>query len=171
MIYTLIFLKGFCQKTFTLLHRATSVSDGFKYPTVHAKIDGIPNELYIVKTTTGYILGGYTSLPGEMTGSSYADPTAFIFTLTNPSNMPLKLKLVNINDASAVYFPTTGVVGFGSGNDLFIDRLASTTGVSFVNIVSYEKPNGLSGTNGGKFMVGGTSNTFNAVEIEIYKVI
>jgi hypothetical protein len=127
--------------------------------------------LYIVKTTTGYILGGYTSLPGERTGSSYADPTAFIFTLTNPSNMPLKLKIINSNDPSAVYFPTTGVVGFGSGNDLFIDRLASTTGVSYVNIVSYEKPNGLSGTNAGVFMVGGTTNNFNAVEIEIYSVI
>jgi hypothetical protein len=36
---------------------------------------------------------------------------------------------------------------------------------------SYEFPNGKSGTEGGKFLVGGSDNKFQTVEIKVFQVL
>jgi len=54
--------------------------------------DGKPNTLALIKSTTGYIFGGYTCVPWSSPGSGEykRDSTAFLFTLTNSSYTPLK---------------------------------------------------------------------------------
>jgi len=37
-----------------------------------------------------------------------------------------------------------------------------------MNLTSYEFPNGLSGDEGGKFIVGGSDHKFQTVEIEVF---
>ncbi len=39
-----------------------------------------------------------------------------------------------------------------------------------MNFISYEFPNGLSGFEGGKFIVGGFDHYFQTVEIEVFQV-
>ncbi len=36
---------------------------------------------------------------------------------------------------------------------------------------NYEFPNGISGTEGGKFIVGGSDNKFQTVEVEMFQVL
>ncbi len=40
-----------------------------------------------------------------------------------------------------------------------------------MNLHSYEFPKGKSGTEGGKFIVGGSNNYFQTVEIEVFQVL
>jgi len=76
-------------KKFTLLWRGTR--DGFEASTFHAICDGKPNTLTVVKTTTGWIFGGYTSLPWSSSQGYKPDSKAFLFSLKNPKNEPSKL--------------------------------------------------------------------------------
>ena len=66
---------------------------GFGVRVFHSRCDGKPNTLTILKSTTGFIFGGYASLAWSSGYGYKTDPTAFLFTLTNPANMPLKLNL------------------------------------------------------------------------------
>jgi len=74
---------GFGSKSFSLLYRRSK--DGFENSTFHNMCDGKSNTLALIKSTTGYIFGGYTSVSWSCSGSYKIDSTAFLFTLTNPS--------------------------------------------------------------------------------------
>ena len=71
-------LKG---KQFKLLYRATR--DGFAASSFHAKCDQQPNTLTVIKTTNGFIFGGYTAVAWDSTSRHKIDPNAFIFSLVN----------------------------------------------------------------------------------------
>ncbi|CAF0984347.1 unnamed protein product [Brachionus calyciflorus] len=73
-----------------LLYRASV--DGFYGETFHSKCDGIGGTLTFIKTTYGYIFGGYTTQLWDNRGhSSKKDDNAFVFSLKNylktPKNM------------------------------------------------------------------------------------
>jgi len=84
---------GFENKSFSLLWRGSR--DGFDAATFHRLCDGKANTVTVIKNTNGFIFGGYTSIPWSSSGGYKTDSTAFLFSLTNPSNIPLKLKAVN----------------------------------------------------------------------------
>jgi hypothetical protein len=80
---------------FTLLYRGSR--DGFGSNVFHAKCDGHLNTLTIVRAKeSSNIFGGFTSVSWESTtnGRYKSDPYAFIFSLTNKYNEPIK---ININ--------------------------------------------------------------------------
>ena len=66
----------------------------------------------VIKNTNGFIFGGFTSIPWSSSRAYKADSTAFLFSLTNPGNTPLKLK-VNFPENAVCHFsnyrPTFGV--------------------------------------------------------------
>ena len=137
----------------------------------HSLCDGKGSTITVVKTTLGYILGGYTSLAWSSCGCYKNDLSAFVYTLTNPSNKPLKLA-VNAQGTNAVIDCSWYGPSFGNGHDLYIADQSNSNTYSHANSNSYAYPNGLSGGAGGNFMVGGATNNrnFQTVEIEVYLV-
>jgi len=160
-------LTGFENKSFSLLWRGSR--DGFDLAAFHRLCDGKANTVTVIKNTNGFIFGGFTSLPWNSSGGVYhGDNSAFLFSLTNPSNTPLKLKVKPAKNA--VYQYSSFGPTFGSGHDLYVSSLSNTNRGSYMIFSAYEFPNGLSGHEGGKFLVGGSDSCFQTVEIEVFQV-
>jgi hypothetical protein len=161
-------LIGFETKKFPLLWRATR--DGFQAAKFHSLCDGKANTLTVINSTTGYIFGGYASLAWSSTTSYKNDPTAFMFTLTNPSDTPLKIQQKSSTSLYSVYSSSTLGPCFGQGGDLRVLDM-SNTGNNYCSLLSYKLPNGLTGFAGGKWIYGGTTDYFKATEVEVFLVI
>ncbi len=160
-------LTGFENKSLSLLWRGSR--DGFDAAAFHRLCDGQENTVTIIKNTNGFIFGGFTSIPWGSSPAYKADSTAFLFSLTNPSNTPLKMK-VNSPDDAVVHSPSYGPT-FGGGHDLHVCSLSDSNRKSYMNLVSYEFPNKMKGIEGGIFIVGGSDNKFQTVEIEVFQVL
>ena len=119
----------------------------------------------MIKNKLGYVFGGYTAVPWSSSDTSKSERTAFLFSLTNPANNPLKLKVIPTEKA-VVHYSDWGPT-FGGGADLHINSFDS--GGMFFK--SYESPNGLTGAKGGKYVLGGSTHFYKALEIEIFQVI
>jgi len=100
----------------------------------------------VVKATNDYIAGGYASVSWASIGNYVYDSNAFLFTLTNPSNKPLKMAVSSLSDALfdvPSYGPT-----FGNGHDMHISDGSNTNTNSHISSSSYTYPNGTSGSPG-----------------------
>ena len=143
---------------------------GFGSDVFHSRCDGKPNTLLIVKSTTGYIFGGYTSTAWSSVDGYKIDKTAFLFTLTNPANMTLKLNLKAENEEKAVYHNSGNGPIFGAGRDLCFHDQSNTNSDSHVSSVSYDAPNGQTGDAAGIFYHGGSTKYFQTVDVEVYQI-
>jgi len=155
-------LIGFQTNSFSLLWRGTK--DGFAASKFHSLCDNKGSTLTVFKTTSGYASASWASI-----GNSYSyivDSNAFLFTLTNPNNMPLKLAVTNSGYALH-YNPSYGPI-FGGGHDMLIYDASNTNTNSFISSSSYTYPNGNSGYAGGVFMIG--SSHFQVAEVEVFLV-
>ena len=164
--FSFLALTSLEKKSFSLLWRGSR--DGFDAETFHRLCDGKANTVTVIKNTNGFIFGGYTSIPWSSSRGYKADSTAFIFSLTNFSNTPLKLKVKS--PQSAVFHHSSFGPSFGGGRDLFVYSLSNTNRLSSINLHSNEFPNGKCGNEGGKFIVGGSDHIFQTVEIEVFQV-
>jgi len=156
------------NKKFSLLWRGSR--DGFDAAAFHRLCDGKANTVTFIKNTNGFIFGGFTSLPWSSSGGVYqADKSAFLFSLTNPRNTPLKL---NVKPAhNAIYQHSSDGPTFGAGHDLYVSSLSDKNRNSYMNLSSFEFPNVKSGKEVGKLIVGGSDNFFKTVEIEVFQVL
>jgi hypothetical protein len=118
---------------FRLLYRGTR--DGFGAKAFHSKCDGHSNTLTIVKAKeSGFIFGGYTTVTWE---SSYgdsewkSDPNAFILSLTNKDNKPVKMKINSNIHNYAIFCHSECGPSFGGGVDICLDNNADTTSGSY----------------------------------------
>jgi len=160
-------LTGLETKSFSLLWRGSR--DGFDAEAFHRLCDGQANTVTVIKNTNGFIFGGFTSIPWSSSGSYKTDNSAFLFSLTNTRNTPLKLEVEEAQNAVkhvSDYGPT-----FGGGHDLTVRSLSNTNRESYMKFGFYEFPNGMSGAQGGKFIVGGSDHKFQSVEIEVFQVL
>jgi len=161
-------LIGFENKSFSLLWRGSR--DGFDAATFHRLCDGKANTVTVIKNTNGFIFGGFTSIPWSSSDDEYkSDNTAFLYSLNNRSNTPFKLK-VKSSQYAVNHSPSYGP-SFGGGYDLCVPSLSNTNRDSFMNLHSYEFPNGKSGTEGGQFIVGCSDGNFKSDEIEVFQVV
>ncbi len=124
-----------------------------------------------IKNRYGFIFGGYTAVPwsSPSTMTSHSDSTAFLFSLKNPSNNPLKLKVIEPDHA--VHHHSTSGFLFGrydNCRDLSFYGLDNSR--NCMNFKSYESPNGKEGIEGGKYVIGGTTNQYEAAEIEVFHI-
>jgi hypothetical protein len=154
------------NKSFSLLWRGSR--DGFDAATFHRLCDGKANTLTVIKNTNGFIFGGFASIPWSSSKGYKADSTAFLFSLTNPSNTPLKLK-VKLPE-NAVYHDSWYGPIFGGGYDLHVYSLSNANRNSYMRFHSYEFPNGMCDAEDGKFILGSYDNKFQNVEIEVFQV-
>jgi len=116
------------------------------------------------------VFGGYTAAPWSSSFSLSAwktDSTAFLFSLTNPANNPLKLKVIQ-PEYAVIHHSSWGPL-FGLGNDLWFHSFDSSD--NRLSFSSYQSPNGLSGTEGGKYVLGGSTHFYIPLEIEVFQVV
>jgi hypothetical protein len=76
----------------SLLYRGTR--DGFGAQDFHSKCDNKSPTLSICKAhESSYIFGGFTTVSWDSTSEYKSDPNAFVFSITNKDNTPLKMKV------------------------------------------------------------------------------
>ncbi len=161
-------LIGFQNKQFESLYRG--IRDGFQANKMHGMVDGYENILVVVKATTGYIFGGFMSVQYRTVTGYVIDDSAFLFSLTNPSNLPIKLYQTNSNNQDVYinygYGPT-----WGSGHDLYISDNSNEDFYSTTHCGgSYQCPYGNCNDQCGGFMHGSANRYFVVSDIEIFTV-
>ena len=102
------------EQSLHLLYRASR--DGFEAKAFHDKCDNQPRTLTIIKTTFGYIFGGYVEIACANENFYAKDNNAFIFSLVNPVDKPLWIPIKR--DEEAVY--TDALFGPTFGEDITI---------------------------------------------------
>jgi hypothetical protein len=120
----------------------------------------------IIQSNNNYLFGGYTSISWTSDGSYKNDTTAFIFTLTNPHNIPPTKYLIQTDKTgyavnhSSNYAPT-----FGGGHDISSANASNANNSSYANFpFSYTDTTGK-----GNATFTGAKN-FTTSDIEVYKL-
>ncbi len=137
--------------------------DGFGAKDFHSKCNGHSNTLTILKAKgSSNIFGGFTSV--HWGSSDYkSDPNAFIFSLTNKDNKPLKMKVNPNRHEWAIRCHSECGPTFGH------DIIIANNGNSYSNLGCYYKhPQYAEGTYEAKKFLAG-SNKFQLDEIEVYQ--
>jgi hypothetical protein len=150
----------------SLLYRATR--DGFRSTDFHSKCDGHSNTLTILKAEeSSYIFGGFTAVDWDGSSEWKSDPNAFIFSLTNRDNKPVKMKVDSNRDHRAIYCHSSRGPTFN--DDICIADNANTTMESCSYLGSfYPHPQYAFGTNEARTFLAG-SHYFQLDEIEVYQ--
>jgi hypothetical protein len=155
-----------------LIYKASN--DGFEASSFHEKFDNKPNTLTLIKsaksdtlkTKKEYIFGGYTAAKWKATLKN--DKMAFIFSLTNPSNRPMK---INVSQGYA-FCPDKSFgpsFGAGFGNDIVICDKSNENKTSFSNFgCSYKHRDFIKGSEAAKNFLTGEYN-FKVAEIEVFQ--
>jgi hypothetical protein len=150
----------------SLLYRGTR--DGFGSHDFHSKCDGHSNTLTILKAKySSNIFGGYTKVIWDSSSTWKSDPNAFIFTLTNKDNQPLKMKIDPNRHKNAILCHSSWGPTFG--DDINIANNANTTMSCSSNLgFAYKHPQYAFETDEAAFFLAG-SEWFQLEEIEIYQ--
>ena len=156
------------NNTFTLIYQATR--DGFEPAAFHSKCDYKQNTLIIFKTSLSFIFGGFTTADWSGNASYKYDSNAFLFSLINQVNVPVKLNL--IHPQYAILADSTKGPSFGAGQDINTPNTTNqwdSTGFSNLGF-SYQTPMNITySTNEARLFLASTSFIRN-VEIEAYVV-
>lgn len=83
----------------------------------------------IVKSTNGYLFGGYSSVPWASNGQYKHSPGSFLFTLTNPNGIP-PTRFFSNGGSQDIYCHQSYGPTFGSGHDLYIVNNCNTQNCS-----------------------------------------
>jgi hypothetical protein len=151
------------RQKWDLIYRATQ--DGFEAFKFHTKCDNKSNTLVIVKSANGNVFGGYTEKTWKHTGSYKDDSNAFIFSLINKLNKPIKMKW---SQGNGIYCHICFGPVFGGGHDLHIANQSNINTSSYSNLGrSYTHPDYRFETNEAKSFLAGSIN-FQVSEIEVY---
>ena len=123
----------------------------------------------IIKNTEGWVFGGYASeaLSSTSEGSWEQDENSFIFTLRNPTNQPLKLKVIRAE--YALFHDSNYGPVFGTRNLIVADQSNINRESSMV-FDFYNPPKGKTGQESGKFVVGSSGPYFQTSEIEVFQI-
>jgi len=152
----------------SLLYRGTR--DGFGTNDFHSKCNGKSNTLTIFKAKeSGFIFGGFTSVSWESSAidKSKSDPNAFLFSLTNKDNRPLKMNIDPNKQRYAINCDSK--YGPSFGGDICIVNNANTTMDSYSDLGCYYKhPQYEYWTNEARTFLAG-SFYFQLDEIEVYQ--
>ena len=151
---------------YKLIYQATR--NGFLTSDFHAKCDGILNTLTVVKTSESYVFGGFTSRDWSTNKNEKSnfrsDSNAFIFSLVNPFNVPLKM---NIDVSDVAIRSDESSINFGY-EIVINDNSEKVISYAWMNSLgSYRLPYFLNDT--GSLLIGGESS-FLVYEIEVYSL-
>jgi hypothetical protein len=151
----------------SLLYRGTR--DGFSAQDFHSKCDNKSPTLSIFKAhDSSYIFGGFTTVSWESTNGKWkSDRNAFIFSLKNKDNTPLKMKVDPNYHQYAI--GCHSVFGPSFGGDIVIANNANTMMDSYSDLgYSYIHPQYAYRSNEAETFLAG-SHQFQLDEIEVYQ--
>jgi hypothetical protein len=142
--------------------------DGYGADDFHAHCDGIGQTLTVIQSTTGNIFGGYTEAEWDESGCYKRDPCAFMFSLTNQDDEPVKMNLIQEKSAKTAIWcgPKCGPT-FGS-NDLDIADEPSVNNCRSILGCVYRHPKYSNGSYKSKTFLAGEFH-FQVSEIEVYE--
>ena len=119
--------------------------DGWKPSDFHAKCDNKGATITVIRSSDGFIFGGFADKSWKSSGRYCKSDKSFLFSLKSPSNEVGMAKMrINQNKCSyaMVHKSSSGPV-FGVGNDLYIKSDANSNSDSYSNLgYSYELPPG-----------------------------
>jgi hypothetical protein len=150
------------NSSWSLLYQASV--DSFRASSFHAKCDQISNTLTVIKSKQyNFIFGGFTTAQWNQNLNSYiSDSDAFLFSLVNAYNTPVKM-ISTYYPQYAIYSDNNYGPTFGGGHDIYLpDNSNIANGYS--SIYTYQLPNFVADRN--SFLAG--SYNFLADEIEVY---
>jgi len=107
--------------------------DGFQAFNFHSKCDYYSGTLTLIKSSNGNVFGGFTTANWN-SGSYATDSNAFLFSLINQFNDPVKLNIKSDMIQYAIYaYPSYGPT-FGTGHDLHIADQSNLNTNSYSNL-------------------------------------
>ena len=153
---------GKADQRWELIYKATR--DGFEVSTFHRLCDNKGPTMVIIRSTGGYLFGGYASQAWTSSGSYTNAADSFLFLLTN-ANGSQPTKFLYNNNGHAFYNAQGYGPTFGSNHDLYISDQSNANNSSYCNIPgSYANTLGL-----GQATFTGAHN-FQTTEIEVFKL-
>ncbi len=126
-----------------LVYRATQ--DGFDASTFRRKCRG-SNTLFVLKTTSDYVFGGFIRESMNRTDGYFGDWNAFLYSMrrNGTTNFNILRRGGTVRDyyceCSFMLYPSYGPT-FGGGHDFYISDAANVSACSYSNLChSYECP-------------------------------
>ena len=152
------------DNSWSLIYQAST--DGFSSNKFHYMCDGFLATLIVIKSENSNIFGGYTEADWSGSGEYKYDSKAFLFSLVNAYNTPVKMNISN--PSYAIYSNPSYGPTFGQGHDLNTpDKSNSNFGYSQLGY-SYKLPNFLTYGSTEAQSLFGASYYFRVTEIEVY---
>jgi len=140
--------------------------DGNGAENFHQKCNNKGETLTVIKSTEGYLFGGYTPIPWTSRGNFAGDQRTFIFTLTNSKGIP-PTKYSNSVHTQSIYDNSSYGPTFGGGHDISV--WCGSNNTNYINFPSSFTDSTGHGRN--TFSVNhnpyGTEN-FQITEIEVF---
>ncbi len=155
-------LIGFENKKFVLIYRGSR--DGFRGYNFHTHCNGVNDTLTVVKTVDGNIMGGFAAKDWTSENIYVYDPQAFIYSLVNPYNSPVKNGPITASSANQLYTGETYGPTWGN-HDLHIADNCNQITNSYVESNSFTSP--AQGTRQTVY----SARNFLVAEIEVYATI
>jgi hypothetical protein len=152
------------QQQWDLLYRGSL--HGFKSSNFHEKCDNIAKTLTIIRATSGNIFGGFTEATWDQTSGNKQDNNAFLFSLVNSDNTPVKIEIANGKEREAIYCDVKYGPTFGTDLDIIDNSNITNNNVSSIG-KSYVLANFPAGSVQAKSLLAG-SHKFRVEEIEVF---
>ena len=147
-----------------LLYRASR--DGWAAQNFHSKCDNQGATVSVIRSTGGYVFGGYADVAWTSNERNTSSSESFLFALQYPSGVtPVMMPLVQ-NHHHAIFGQSSYGPTFGSGHDICVADNANRNNTSYTNVgQTYQRP---AGQNAQTFLTG--ARNFQAAEIEVFRV-
>lgn len=113
--------------------------DGFGTADFHRCCDSKGPTLSVIQSTGGYLFGGYTPLSWNGTNTFKNCSESFIFTLTNPHNIPPTKYHRNPQSQSAIYCDPAYGPTFGDGCTLWFTIIPTRKALKIIPILPQQK--------------------------------
>ncbi|CAF1062656.1 unnamed protein product [Adineta steineri] len=155
---------GNINQRWKLIYKATC--DGFDANAFHSHCNNKGPTMTIIQSNTNYIFGGYTSASWTSSQRWQNDERAFLFTLTNPHNIPpTKYTIRSDRAVNAIYDSSDYGPTFGAGCDIGIHNTSNSNYSNYTYFpLSYDDTTG----KGNNTFTG--ANCFTTSEIEVFKL-
>ena len=156
---------------FRLIYRGSL--HGFGAKDFHAKCDNVDKTLTLIKTTQSFIFGGYTSVAWDSSNQFKQDQDAYVFSLVNKDDKPIRLNFDAYNGNYSIYCGSSYGPVFGAGKDFQIADNSQENMKSLSNLgYSYGYKNAhfpykYKSSEAQAFLAG--SYNFQISEIEVYQ--
>jgi len=151
------------DKRFQLLYKATE--DGFGCADFHKQCDNKGSTLTLISSKDGHLFGGYSVLPWDSTNSFKRHAEGFIFTLSNPHNIPPTKYTRNLQNTYSICGHVLYGPIFGAGHDIIVASDSHQNTISYTHFTSYTDTTG----KGDNTFTGASYST--TTEIEVFSVI